>query len=332
MATQNKRTAQSGKRKTSSRRRRKGSNKNLYIGVFLTLLALTVGTVLICVLVGCGGTPDGNESDASSQASAVSEASKDESSSTVSDESSEGFDTSSESSVAPPVEYPVGSAERTRQYEEYIGKEYAIDMTEYEQYICPENESDYVFVVNPKYPVTRDYIPKDLVDCTSMRAGRSSKIVRIANIALEALLKEAAYYGFDEIGVTNAYRSYDTQNWWFNHYLEQEKASGKFATEEEAIAEVLTYSTRPGTSEHQTGLTVDMHDVDMSSMRSFNGTPTAEWLEHNAHRFGFILRYPEGKEDVTGIIYESWHFRYVGRTAATEMYEKGLTLDEYWEE
>ena len=113
----------------------------------------------------------------------------------------------------------------------------------------------------------------------------------------------------------------------YRSHIEFKMQDGK--TEEEAIAVVLTYSTRPGTSEHQTGLTVDMHDVDLNNMRGFNGTPSAEWLEHNAHRFGFILRYPEGKQEVTGIIYESWHFRYVGRTAATEMYEKGLTLDEY---
>ncbi len=290
-------------------------------------LPFAVTLALVCSLVACGDSLNAGDESVEDDSGISSETVENSSG------SSQGGSENSNGEVSKPqIEYPVGSAERTQQYEEYIGVEYAIDMTEYEQYICPENEEDYVFVVSPKYPVTRDYVPEDLVDCTSMRDGRSSKIVRIANIALEAFLKEAAFYGFDKIGVTNAYRSYDTQNWWYNHYLDQEMASGKYSTEEEAIAVVLTYSTRPGTSEHQTGLTVDMHDVDLNNMRSFNGTPAAEWLENNAHRFGFILRYPEGKQDITGIIYESWHFRYVGRTTATEIYESGLTLDEYIEQ
>ena len=93
---------------------------------------------------------------------------------------------------------------------------------------------------------------------------------------------------------------------------------------------VATYSNPPGTSEHQSGLCVDMHN-QIDTNNTFDGTPAAIWLEENCYRFGFVLRYPADKQDVTGIKYESWHFRYVGRTAATEMHELDMCLEEYLE-
>ena len=93
---------------------------------------------------------------------------------------------------------------------------------------------------------------------------------------------------------------------------------------------VETYCFPPGRSEHQTGLCMDMHNVDVGKQETFNNTPAARWLEENAYRFGFILRYPAGKEHITGAVYESWHFRFVGRTLATYLHDNGLTLDEYY--
>ena len=93
---------------------------------------------------------------------------------------------------------------------------------------------------------------------------------------------------------------------------------------------VATYSAPPGTSEHQSGLCVDMHNqIDTDS--SFNGTPAALWLADNCYRFGFVLRFPEDKQEITGITFESWHFRFVGRDVATEMHELGMCLEEYLE-
>lgn len=85
------------------------------------------------------------------------------------------------------------------------------------------------------------------------------------------------------------------------------------------------YSARPGYSEHQTGYTVDCNSID----NTFAETAEGQWLADNCHNYGFIIRYPEGKEDITGYAYESWHIRYVGIEAATEIYEQGLTLEEY---
>ena len=84
----------------------------------------------------------------------------------------------------------------------------------------------------------------------------------------------------------------------------------------------------PGASEHQTGLTADIHTLSSASLK-FAGTPAAVWLEENAQYFGFILRYPEDKTEITGIMYEPWHFRFVGRYHAMRITELGMCLEEY---
>ncbi|MEE5993052.1 MAG: M15 family metallopeptidase [Oscillospiraceae bacterium] len=86
-----------------------------------------------------------------------------------------------------------------------------------------------------------------------------------------------------------------------------------------------TYSARPGYSEHQTGYTIDCNTIN----DEFGETDEGKWLAENCHKYGFIIRYPKGKENITGYSYESWHIRYVGVEDATAMYEQGLTLEEY---
>ena len=86
-----------------------------------------------------------------------------------------------------------------------------------------------------------------------------------------------------------------------------------------------TYSALPGHSEHQTGLAFDIGSVE----RSFVDTSEAKWIEENAHLYGFIVRYPKGKSDITGYIYEPWHVRYLGIDIATDVKNSGLTLEEY---
>ncbi len=86
------------------------------------------------------------------------------------------------------------------------------------------------------------------------------------------------------------------------------------------------FSARAGHSEHQTGLTIDCNDAS----DSFVGTPEAEWLAEHASEYGFIIRYPKGKEDITGYKYEPWHIRYVGKDLAQELDSSGLTLEEYF--
>ncbi|WP_372869039.1 M15 family metallopeptidase [Planomicrobium okeanokoites] len=95
------------------------------------------------------------------------------------------------------------------------------------------------------------------------------------------------------------------------------------------------YSARPGFSEHQTGLAFDIGESGAEqhwAAASFGDTEAGKWVADNAHRFGFILRYPEGKEQLTGYMHESWHFRYVGKEAAKEIYDADITLEEYLEQ
>ena len=91
--------------------------------------------------------------------------------------------------------------------------------------------------------------------------------------------------------------------------------------------EADTYSARPGFSEHQTGLALDINTASRSA--HFETTATYRWLIENCWRYGFILRYPTAKTETTGIIYEPWHYRYVGQEAAAEIYQQGVCLEEY---
>ena len=100
------------------------------------------------------------------------------------------------------------------------------------------------------------------------------------------------------------------------------KASGGFAIQR-----------KPGQSEHQSGLAADVSSpsVNYALTESFGKTDEGIWLAQNAHKFGFIIRFPDGKESITGYLYEPWHIRYVGESVATEIYAKDLTLEEYLE-
>ena len=122
-----------------------------------------------------------------------------------------------------------------------------------------------------------------------------------------------------EDGITlysvSAYRSYSYQDSLYRRYTAQDGV------------EADTYSARPGFSEHQTGLALDINTASRSA--HFETTATYRWLIENCWRYGFILRYPEGREDITGFCFEPWHYRFVGRTLALQVRESGLTYDEF---
>jgi D-alanyl-D-alanine carboxypeptidase len=123
-----------------------------------------------------------------------------------------------------------------------------------------------------------------------------------------------------ELKMTTAYRSYDFQKILYDSYVSRE---GEAAANK--------YSAKPGQSEHQTGLAADVSSpsVDYQLSNDYGRTAEGKWLAENAHRFGFIIRFPEGKEEITGYQHEPWHIRYVGRAAAKEIYERNLTLEEF---
>lgn len=215
-----------------------------------------------------------------------------------------------------------------------VSFEYSFDISPYLKFIDPEDLAYYSLLVNKDTPPLRaDYAPRTLVLSKNARSGREDQCYMDATaaMALEAFLKEAAFAGFPDISVTNAYRSYNTQNYLFNdYYFKMEAAANPGLSKDEVLKRVADYCFPPGQSEHQTGLCCDMHNVPVGAQERFNNSDAAVWLQENACHFGFILRYPEGKESITGAVYESWHFRFVGRTVAVYLYKNDLTLDEFY--
>ena len=218
---------------------------------------------------------------------------------------------------------------------------FKVDLSDYEKYMNPQGDQRdaYLLLVNPDNPLAATDEPSDLINVKSTRKdGRATQQLReYAAKALEALMLEAEACGMLRnntpsgypLSVMSAYRTYSYQEYLFNMYVGQEMAN-KGLTRAQAEAIVVTYSCRPGTSEHQSGLCIDMHTMPSASER-FKNEEEAKWLAENCHKFGFILRFPEDKTDVTKITYEPWHFRYVGRYHATQMKELNMCLEEYIE-
>lgn len=320
------------RRKTS----KKKNNRNALIALALIIVSLGLVVCIIALSVSGCKKPPAEESVVSEPVSSEAEPSSREESLPSEPESSEPEaeeSQSSEISLQEPIsDLPViieGQPASTKRFEESIEQRYLIDMNPYEQYIEPEDPMEFVFLVNPDHTLGSDYVPEDMVDCIHTRKDRATQQLRLnAEKALEAFLAEGALCGVTNVTVTSAYRSYSYQNRLFNQYVEQNMS--KFKTREECEKYVLTFSTRAGTSEHQSGLCCDMHNLG-SAQQSFAKKPEAKWLAENCWRFGFILRYPEDKEDITKIIYEPWHFRFVGRVAAKAMHDSGMCLEEYCE-
>lgn len=155
-----------------------------------------------------------------------------------------------------------------------------------------------ILVVNKKYSVPSTYSPG---------------INPTAYNAYIALKNAANAAGFN-MPLISGYRSYQTQTNLYNSYVAQYG---------ESIAN--TFSAKPGQSEHQTGLAFDVGSID----NNYGNTSAGIWLAQNAHKYGFIIRYPKGKESITGYQYEPWHIRYLGTSVATDIYNKGVCLEEY---
>ena len=134
-----------------------------------------------------------------------------------------------------------------------------------------------------------------------------------AQAAFDDMQAAAAKEGLN-IYVSSGFRSYEYQSGLYDRYVQR---SGK--------AEADRYSARPGHSEHQTGLAFDMNTIDIS----FADTDEYVWVKAHCWEYGFIIRYPEDGEDVTGYMYEPWHIRYLGKETAKKVYDSGLTLEEY---
>ena len=158
---------------------------------------------------------------------------------------------------------------------------------------------DGILIANKTYPLPANYDPGDLLP-----------------EVYEAFYKLQAGARSDglSIYISSGYRDYNLQSSLYERYCARD---GQEAADR--------YSARPGHSEHQSGLGLDVNEIS----DRFIGTPEAIWLSEHAHEYGFIIRYPKGKEDITGYKYEPWHLRYLGEELAKDVYESGLCLEEY---
>lgn len=187
-----------------------------------------------------------------------------------------------------------------------------------------KGEQDLLILVNPWNPLPEDYEP----ELATLSDG-----TQVASCCLEdlrRLLHDCREAGYEPY-ICSAYRTWDYQSMLFENKVGRLMAEGM--DEIAARAEAATVVALPGTSEHQLGLALDIVDSGYTQLDEGQmDTPTQRWLMENSWRYGFILRYPEGKSDITGIIFEPWHYRYVGVENAKEIYESGLCLEEWLEE
>ena len=176
----------------------------------------------------------------------------------------------------------------------YTEKGYAIEVVDGKTYV------DGILIANKTYSLPESYNPGGLLpECEE---------------AFALMKKDAARLGLN-IYISSGFRSYASQKSIYNCYVSRD---GK------ALAD--TYSARPGHSEHQTGLSIDLNTIT----RSFGRTKEGKWVAANCHKYGFIIRYPEGKSHITGYCFEPWHLRYVGVDTATAIAQSGLCLEEYY--
>ncbi len=209
--------------------------------------------------------------------------------------------------------------------------DFVADLSSFEEYMNPEDTDAFLILVNRQNTIDGNYKPENLVPITNVRKdGRSESMVETAEKALQALYIEMRAAGYTDVSVTSGYRSYEKQEYLYGVYTNNEMAAHPDWSREQAQKEVDTYSARPGTSEHQTGLCVDMHNLGSASQR-FAKQEVYTWLINNCYKFGFVLRFPEGKEDITGYSFEPWHYRFVGRYHASEMHRLDMCLEEYTE-
>ncbi|MBR5370093.1 MAG: M15 family metallopeptidase [Bacilli bacterium] len=179
------------------------------------------------------------------------------------------------------------------------------------------NQNTEKILVNKYYYLGKDYVPNNLENISTRYALSNMKMVKEAKNAFEELASTAKEEKLNIIAMST-YRSYEYQVNLYNRYV---RSDGKEKAD--------TYSGRPGHSEHQTGLAVDVYN-GKENYTNFEKTKEFEWMKKHAHEFGFILRFPKNKESETGYIYEAWHYRYVGKEVAAYIKEHDISFEEYY--
>lgn len=173
-------------------------------------------------------------------------------------------------------------------------------------------------IVNKRYQLDGFYVPERLVSVPDEHRILDQQITRETLEAYLELRQAGLDAGVDPM-FRSGYRSYELQDSVYQGYLR------RYPKEE-----VDTFSARAGHSEHQLGTVIDFCEGETICFDNFTGSQTQQWMIDNAHHYGFILRFPQGEEEITGYNYESWHYRYVGKSVAEHFVTTGLTYDEYY--
>lgn len=185
----------------------------------------------------------------------------------------------------------------------------------------PDRNAWNLILANPWNPLPEDYT------FTQTTLANGLKVDERCYPDLQAMMDACREAGLSPV-ICSAYRSYEKQEQLFQRKVDKLAAQGYAG--EDARTEAAKAVALPGTSEHQTGLALDIVDLNNQNLdESQEDTAVQKWLMEHSWEYGFILRYPSGKSELTGIIYEPWHYRYVGREAAQEIHEQGVCLEEY---
>lgn len=181
--------------------------------------------------------------------------------------------------------------------------------------------NQYFILINRENRLSENYVPDNLIEISSrfLNYAEDDNLESTASEALNRMFNAAMEDGISLVGVSG-YRSYDMQRRLYDTRMIRE-----------GEAQTRSYTAEAGASEHQTGLAIDILSDEYSVLdEGFENTRAFKWLNENCYKYGFILRYLKGKEDITGYNYEPWHFRYIGNEeAAMEIMNRGLTFEEY---
>ena len=216
-------------------------------------------------------------------------------------------------------EAPVESSSQKEEEQEQSSQE--TKQQQLAEEFAKEKEEYYLLLANAGNPLPQDW------SIQTEEVQNGYEMDKRAAPAMREMIQAAKEDGV-ELMLCSAYRSVEKQQQLFDRSQQAYMAQGM--SEEEAYAKTATETAIPGTSEHQTGLAADIVTPTYQMLDAgFADTPAGQWLSEHAAEYGFVLRYPQDKQEVTGIIYESWHYRFVGKTHAKLMKESGLCLEEY---
>ena len=216
-------------------------------------------------------------------------------------------------------EAPVESSSQKEEEQEQSSQE--TKQQQLAEEFAKEKEEYYLLLANAENPLPQDW------SIQTEEVQNGYEMDKRAAPAMREMIQAAKEDGV-ELMLCSAYRSVEKQQQLFDRSQQAYMAQGM--SEEEAYAKTATETAIPGTSEHQTGLAADIVTPTYQMLDAgFADTPAGQWLSEHAAEYGFVLRYPQDKQEVTGIIYESWHYRFVGKIHAKLMKESGLCLEEY---